>query len=648
MTQTAAGQRHGAVRRRAGRGGRHRGAVPGRGRGRAGRRRLRPAARRGRPCDDALAGRDACCSPRPGTNVIGTLRRCRRRWTRPVRRLRGRGQPEIVNQRVAPAPMETRCRGRGLGRGRPADRLDPQPGRAGHQGRAGRACSALEPDQVRVITPDVGGAFGAKFGADPEHAVVAWVARQLGRPARWIETRYENLLGMTHGRAQLQTVTIGGLRDGTVLAYRLEVLQDCGAYPRIGAFLPLADPADGAGPVRHPAGRVVAHVGGHQHHAGRGLPRRRAAGGDRGDRAGDGPVRRRDRDGPGRGAAEEPAAHVHRAAHRPRSARCTTPATTRPRWTRCWRRPATTELRAEQASAGAPRRRDRSSASAWPPTSRSPAAATRPARPNENATVEVHPDGTRHDPDRHLAARAGPRDRVGDAGQRGARHPGREDHRQVRRHRPDPARAAAPAARAACSRAARRSSRPPASCSTWPASGPPTCSRPTPADLVFDVGASAFSVAGRPGRRRSRWPSWPRPSGCSCARVFTAPGATFPFGAHVAVVEVDTETGKVDAAPDGRPSTTPGTILNPLLAEGQRHGGIAQGAAQALLRGGRLRRRRQPADRHASPTTRSCPRPRCRASSWSTWRRRPPTTRSAPRASARPARSAPPRPCRTR
>jgi aerobic carbon-monoxide dehydrogenase large subunit len=63
---------------------------------------------------------------------------------------------------------------------------------------------------------------------------------------------------------------------------------------------------------------------------------------------------------------------------------------------------------------------------------------------------------------------------------------------------------------------------------------------------------------------------------------FAADRPTFPFGAHVAVVEVDTETGKVmlkrhvtvdDAGP----------VLNPVLAEGQRHGGIAQGAAQALL-----------------------------------------------------------------
>ena len=64
--------------------------------------------------------------------------------------------------------------------------------------------------------------------------------------------------------------------------------------------------------------------------------------------------------------------------------------------------------------------------------------------------------------------------------------------------------------------------------------------------------------------------------------VFSAPGATFPFGTHVAVVEVDTETGKVVLS---RMVTVDdaGIVLNPLLAEGQRHGGIAQGAAQAFL-----------------------------------------------------------------
>jgi aerobic carbon-monoxide dehydrogenase large subunit len=64
--------------------------------------------------------------------------------------------------------------------------------------------------------------------------------------------------------------------------------------------------------------------------------------------------------------------------------------------------------------------------------------------------------------------------------------------------------------------------------------------------------------------------------------VFSAPGPTFPFGAHVAVVEVDTATGKVTLSQMITVDDA-GTVVNPLLAEGQRHGGIAQGAAQAFL-----------------------------------------------------------------
>src|SRR6266568_509528 len=143
----------------------------------------------------------------------------------------------IMNQRVAPAPMETRAAAAAWGED---GRLTAWIPNQGAQGTRGGLAGLLgvPAEQVRVITPDVGGAFGAKFGADPEHAVVSWVARRLGRPARWTETRYENLIAMTHGRAQQQTVTIGGSRDGTVQAYRLEILQDAGAYPRIGAVLP--------------------------------------------------------------------------------------------------------------------------------------------------------------------------------------------------------------------------------------------------------------------------------------------------------------------------------------------------------------------------------------------------------------------------
>src|SRR6185312_4880366 len=100
-------------------------------------------------------------------------------------------------------------------------------------------------------------------------------------------------------------------------------------------------------------------------------------------------------------------------------------------------------------------------------------------------------------------------------------------------------------------------------------------------DLVFDTATSSFAVKGDPDTTvpLSRLAETER---LVVSSVFSQPGATFPFGTHVAVVEVDTETGKVVlkrvvAVDDA------GTIINPLLAEGQRHGGIAQGAAQAFL-----------------------------------------------------------------
>src|SRR6202044_1514329 len=96
----------------------------------------------------------------------------------------------------------------------------------------------MDPVQIRVIVPDVGGGFGAKVGIDRDAIVVAWAARKSGRALRWAETRSENLVGMTQGRAQLQHIKIGGSRDGRILAYRLDVIQDAGAYARAGGLLP--------------------------------------------------------------------------------------------------------------------------------------------------------------------------------------------------------------------------------------------------------------------------------------------------------------------------------------------------------------------------------------------------------------------------
>jgi carbon-monoxide dehydrogenase large subunit len=83
----------------------------------------------------------------------------------------------------------------------------------------------------------VGGAFGAKLQVYAEYHAVAAITARLARPVRWQETRSESMVSLTHGRAQVQTVELGAKRDGTLVGLRAELLADMGAYP-IGAFLP--------------------------------------------------------------------------------------------------------------------------------------------------------------------------------------------------------------------------------------------------------------------------------------------------------------------------------------------------------------------------------------------------------------------------
>ena len=96
----------------------------------------------------------------------------------------------------------------------------------------------LEKPQVRVIVPDMGGGFGAKSRTYPEELALGFFARAVGRPVRWTETRSENMIAMPHGRAQLQNARLGGTREGRITAYQLDVLQDAGAFPLMGANLP--------------------------------------------------------------------------------------------------------------------------------------------------------------------------------------------------------------------------------------------------------------------------------------------------------------------------------------------------------------------------------------------------------------------------
>ena len=95
----------------------------------------------------------------------------------------------------------------------------------------------LGDEGVRVVAPDVGGGFGAK-GLSVETVIVPWLARKTGRPVRWTESRSENMVAMQHGRAAVLEFELGGSRDGDAQAYRLRVVQDAGAYPGLGAILP--------------------------------------------------------------------------------------------------------------------------------------------------------------------------------------------------------------------------------------------------------------------------------------------------------------------------------------------------------------------------------------------------------------------------
>jgi len=99
--------------------------------------------------------------------------------------------------------------------------------------------SVLGMDQnlIRVIAPDVGGGFGVKFGCYPEDATLAALARRHRMPLRWCETRTEHMLATTHGRAQIADLEAAVEDDGTVTALRMRVTANIGAYP-IFTFIP--------------------------------------------------------------------------------------------------------------------------------------------------------------------------------------------------------------------------------------------------------------------------------------------------------------------------------------------------------------------------------------------------------------------------
>ena len=147
----------------------------------------------------------------------------------------------VMNQRIAGSPIEPRS---GLAYWEP----DPDGDRLVHYSACQGAHPTrdilaklydLPPSRVRAVVPDGGGGFGVKARTIGEEVTLGWLSRRVGKPVRYTETRTESMQALPQGRGQRMDLKIGGSRDGRITAYQVDVLQDAGAYPLMGAYLPM-------------------------------------------------------------------------------------------------------------------------------------------------------------------------------------------------------------------------------------------------------------------------------------------------------------------------------------------------------------------------------------------------------------------------
>jgi carbon-monoxide dehydrogenase large subunit len=430
--------------------------------------------------------------------------------------------------------------------------------------------------RVHTIAPDVGGGFGAKGPVYPEYMVVARAAQLLSRPVRWFETRSESMLSLWHGRAQVQHVRVGARRDGTLTGMAVDIVADLGAYP-LAAYLPTTTGEMLGGVYRIPAityrGRSVVTNGT--------------------------PV------GSYRGAGRpEAAACVERAVDLVAAELGMDPVEVRRRnLIPADAFPFTTAVGTTYDSGDYVRSLDRALALAGYDDLRREQAVRRERgdrsllgigvaayveitsfSSKEFARVDVEDDGnvtvyvgtSSHGQGHETAfaqlaggALGVPFERV------------RVVHSDTALVERGAGTWGSRSLQAGGSSVAVRA-------------GEVADRARTLAAELLEVDASdldgptdgAFRVAGAPDRsvtwRELGAAARDRGEPLSAKGVYREPGSTFPFGAHVAVVQVDAETGAVELLRHVAVDDC-GRILNPALVRGQQHGGIAQGIAQALF-----------------------------------------------------------------
>jgi carbon-monoxide dehydrogenase large subunit len=484
----------------------------------------------------------------------------------------------FMNQRVAPCPLEVRGAAAAWGAdGRLNQWLSTQHAQGAVAPLA--AANGVDASMIRVRTPDVGGGFGAKIGAYGEELLLGVIAKKVGRPMKWRETRSESMVALGHGRAQLQYVTIGGTKAGKVTHYQLHAIQDCGGFADMGTILapfmtrPMSSGVYAIPNIECRTTSVITNTTPTVAYRGAGRPEATAAI----ERAMD------------IFAAEigMDAAEVRRINLIPKFLE---PHTTVVGQTydvgdyetaldKALVAADYTALRAEQAKrrASGDVKQIGIGVSVY-------VEITGGVGNGESAKVEVtedgraivytgtSPHGQGHDTAWSMLVQEQtgiPMDKVelvwgdtdlvpigtGTMGSRSLQQGGNAVF-QVAGILSEKAKAVAARLLEA-----------------------------NEADVVLDKGRGVFHVAGTPALSKS-WADLAAAEkgngGLLHDEVIGVPGATFPFGAHVAVVEVDTETGRVKhlrqvACDDA------GKVLNPMLLDGQIHGGVAQGVAQALL-----------------------------------------------------------------